>query len=68
LNPLLLAFIRDCGILYCETLLVITIGKPKETVRTKPPGYGANIRYRRDNEGIRHILNGAVDEAIVNQH
>lgn len=48
-----------------DILLVIAIGKPRETVVLEPLGESGDIRYWRDNEGIHHVPKRDLNEIIV---
>ncbi len=48
-----------------EILLVIALGKSKETVVLETVGPDGNIRYWRDEEGRHHVPKRLLDEIIV---
>lgn len=48
-----------------EILLVLALGKPKETVVVEPLGPDGNIRYWRDSDGVHHVPKRSLDEIIV---
>jgi len=47
-------------------LLVVALGKPKETVVIDPVGPDGSITYWRDEEQIHHVPKRSLDELIVN--
>lgn len=48
-----------------EILLVLALGKPKETVVIDPVGADGEIKYWRDAKGVHHVPKRALDEVIV---
>ena len=48
-----------------EILMVIAIGRPKETVRLEPVGKDGNIKYWRDASGVHHVPKRGLDEIII---
>lgn len=48
-----------------EILLVIALGKPKETVVIEPMLPDGNFKYWRDEEGVHHVPKRALDEIIL---
>lgn len=48
-----------------EILLVLALGKPKESVVIDPIGPDGEIKYWRDADGIHHVPKRALDEIIV---
>ena len=48
-----------------EILLVIALGKPKETVVLEALGPGGDIRYWRDEQGVHHVPKRALGEIIL---
>jgi nitroreductase len=48
-----------------EILLVIALGKPKETVVIDPVGTEGNVRYWRDKDGIHHVPKRALSDIII---
>lgn len=47
-------------------LLVIALGKPKETVVIDPVGPDGDITYWRDENSVHHVPKRSLDELIVN--
>jgi nitroreductase len=48
-----------------EILLVLALGKPKETVVIDPVGPDGSIRYWRDAEGVHHVPKRSLDDLII---
>jgi nitroreductase len=48
-----------------EILLVLALGKPKETVIVDPLGPEGDIKYWRDADGVHHVPKRALDELII---
>ena len=46
-------------------LLVLALGKPKETVVIDPLGDDGDIKYWRDEDGVHHVPKRSLDELIV---
>jgi len=48
-----------------EILLVLALGRPKETVRIEPLGPDGDVRYWRDEAGVHHVPKRSLDEIII---
>ena len=48
-----------------EILLVLALGKPKETVVIDPMGPDGNIKYWRDDKAVHHVPKRLLDEIII---
>ncbi len=48
-----------------EILLVLALGKPRETVVLEEVGPDGDIRYYRDEEGVHHVPKRSLDELIL---
>lgn len=50
---------------HLEILLVIALGKPKETIVLEEMGPDGSVEYWRDSEGVHHVPKRSLDELIV---
>lgn len=53
---------------YMEILLVLALGKPRETVVIDPVDEGGEIRYWRDDQGVHHVPKRALKTLIVDEY
>jgi nitroreductase len=49
-----------------EILLVLALGKPKETVVLEPVGPDGDIKYWRDEHRVHHVPKRSLDEIVLN--
>lgn len=50
---------------HLEILLVIALGKPRETVAIETVGPDGDIKYWRDSDGVHHVPKRSLEEVIV---
>jgi nitroreductase len=51
-----------------EILLVLALGKPKETVVLEDVGPDGNIKYYRDDKDVHHVPKRPLDELILREY
>ncbi len=51
-----------------QILLVLALGKPKETVKVEYIGPGGDIKYWRDESGVHHVPKRPLQEIIVKEY
>jgi len=51
-----------------EILLVLALGRPRETVVLEEVGPGGDIRYYRDTESVHHVPKRSLDELILREY
>jgi nitroreductase len=51
-----------------EILLILALGKPKETVVLEEVGPDGDIRYYRDAQGVHHVPKRSLDELILREY
>ena len=57
----------DISICY-DILLVLALGKPKETVVLEEVGPDGDIKYYRDADGVHHVPKRSLDELILREY
>ena len=50
---------------YCEILLVIALGKPKEKVQIEAVNEAGDIRYWHDAENVHHVPKRSLDQIVL---
>ena len=50
---------------HLEILLVIALGKPKESVEIEVIGSAGDVKYWRDENDIHHVPKRSLDEIII---
>ena len=53
---------------HCEILLILALGKPKETVVLEEVGPDGSVEYYRDAEGVHHVPKRSLDELILREY
>jgi nitroreductase len=51
-----------------EILLILALGKPRETVVLEEVGPDGDIRYYRDAQGVHHVPKRSLDELILREY
>ena len=51
-----------------EILLILALGKPRETVLLEEVGPDGDIRYYRDAQGVHHVPKRSLDELILREY
>jgi nitroreductase len=51
-----------------QILLLLALGKPKETVRIEYVDAGSDIKYWRDEQGVHHVPKRPLNEIILDEH
>ena len=51
-----------------EILLVLALGKPKETVVLEEVGPDGDVKYYRDAEGVHHVPKRSLEEMILQEY
>ena len=51
-----------------EILLILALGKPKETVVLEEVGPDGSVKYYRDADGVHHVPKRPLDELILREH
>jgi nitroreductase len=51
-----------------EILLVLALGKPRETVVLEEVGPDGDIKYYRDDEGVHHVPKRSLEELILREY
>ncbi len=52
----------------CEILLILALGKPKETVVLEEVGPDGSVKYYRDAGAVHHVPKRSLDELILGEH
>jgi nitroreductase len=52
----------------CEILLILALGKPKETVVLEEVGPDGSTKYYRDAQGVHHVPKRSLDELILREY